>query len=108
MNPTSEPREERVAQLARTLEWASGITKACDLYVSRAKLGPCTTDAHHAGRALLTTVEALAGCKVEDLEGYEFCAECGELEPQHHETCLHGISAEAWRRFTQRGEHDAG
>ena len=78
-------REERVAGLVETLEWISH-------WPTRLA----------AERWLLNTVEALARSSYE--YGVRVCAECRWFE-SHSDDCVTGISAEAWRRFTAKGEH---
>ena len=82
--PNPEPREERVAGLVGALRLTS-------------QPFPSSIDAW-----LLTTVEALARSSYE--YGVRVCAECRWFE-SHSDDCVTGISAEAWRRFTQKGEH---
>jgi len=94
-----EPREERVAGLVIALTTAE---RAARIFQG-GKISP--------SEWLLTTVEALAVMECSgDFDGDAVCPECEcfrDLSGRHDETCIVGIAAEAWRRFTQKGEHDA-
>ena len=84
MSVNQTTREERVAGLVGALRLT-------------AQPFPSSIDAW-----LLITVEALAG-----LGEHVSCPIC-HLAPRkagHHKTCTVGIASEAWRRFTQKGEH---
>ena len=88
----ADTREERVAELAETLYWAQ-------MFGGRSadpKSYPSQTCA-----ALLTTVEALAGLG----NRLKNCPECDWMTRHHQSECTVGIASEAWRRFTQKGEH---
>jgi len=88
----TETREERVAGLVRSL---SLVAKAVE------ELGPSEAP---SSQWLLTTVEALAGL---EWVSNSYCPSCGsERGYEHLPECTVGLAAEAWRRFTAKGEHE--
>ena len=101
-------REERVAALVEVLErarhWeAHREYRESNVEVFRDRI---PLEQEVSAHWLLTTVEALAGVEHRlTAFGFAYCIECGHAQPDHTEMCIAGISAEAWRRFTAKGEH---